>query len=142
MGIGIGTNGTIYTSGNAGSPVYAAYIVGVGETFDTSGSLSNALAAWAPQCPFTATNTYSLTNTTNSAQISFFDTPIMLLSISTTTSNILVLSWPYLFGHLQQNSDLKTTNWIASTNVQNWDGIESQVVVTNSGPRFFRLKYP
>ncbi|HTK32998.1 MAG TPA: PEP-CTERM sorting domain-containing protein [Candidatus Paceibacterota bacterium] len=74
MGIGIGVDGTVYTSGNANTPVYAIYIIGLGRTIDITGqSVSDAQASWAAGCPFTTQTTFSLGSLTSSAQVTFVD---------------------------------------------------------------------
>jgi hypothetical protein len=65
------------------------------------------------------------------------------LSIQFTSANTVVVSWPgpSTDFHLQQNSDLKSTNWVnVATTVVN--GQNQLVVSPPVGTRFYRLKYP
>jgi hypothetical protein len=64
------------------------------------------------------------------------------LLMSLTTSNSLVISWPYpsTGWTLQQNSDLATTNWVAPPQTITSDGASSFIIATRpSGNLFFRL---
>jgi hypothetical protein len=64
------------------------------------------------------------------------------LSVSVTTTNTVLLSWPYPstgFG-LQQNGAVGTTNWVGVTNVPAQVGQQLQVQLQRpAGNRFYRL---
>jgi hypothetical protein len=66
------------------------------------------------------------------------------LRISLTSSNTLVVSWPYpsTGWSLQQNSDLTTTTWLTPTNTVSNDGTRNFITAASSFERlFFRLKH-
>ncbi len=66
------------------------------------------------------------------------------LQISLTTSNSLVISWPYpsTGWNLQQNGDLASTNWVTPSKTIANDGTNNFIIVdTRSGNLFFRLKH-
>jgi hypothetical protein len=67
------------------------------------------------------------------------------LSIQVTTANTAVISWDSAatgFG-LQQNNDLNTTNWVASTNAVTDNGSTKFIIINPpSGNRFYRLFKP
>jgi hypothetical protein len=67
-----------------------------------------------------------------------------LLTISPTGTNAVVISWPAPSTgfNLQQNSDLKTTNWISAGSPIVVGGQNQVVVTPPTGNRFYRLKYP
>jgi hypothetical protein len=63
--------------------------------------------------------------------------------ISLTTSNTIVISWPYpsTSWSLQQNSELTTTNWVMTTNTVANDGTNNFISAAPSlNKLFFRLK--
>lgn len=65
-----------------------------------------------------------------------------LLTVTTTASNVVVLSWPSLYEHflLQTNSDVTTTNWQpAEYQISTSDGANSVAVPLLAGTLFFRL---
>jgi hypothetical protein len=67
------------------------------------------------------------------------------LRILTTSTNTLILFWPSPSTGfvLQQNTNLITTNWVASTNAVNDNGdIKYATVNSTSGNRFYRLFKP
>jgi uncharacterized delta-60 repeat protein len=64
------------------------------------------------------------------------------LRISFTATNTAVISWPYPSAgwSLQQNSDLRTTNWTATPQTVNNDGTNNFIIVSpHPGNLFFRL---
>jgi hypothetical protein len=64
--------------------------------------------------------------------------------ISLTRSNTIVVSWPYPSNgwSLQQNNDLRTTNWVTSTNTVANDGTNNFIIAAASLDQlFFRLKF-
>ena len=68
-----------------------------------------------------------------------------LARISLTTSNTLVVSWPYpaTGWKLQQNSDLTPTNWVTPTQTIAHDGTNNFIIVQPSSDKmFFRLSQP
>jgi hypothetical protein len=68
-----------------------------------------------------------------------------LLSILSTGTNAVVLSWPPPSAgpSLQHKSDLTTTNWIMLRVTSADDGTNKTVLITPAaGNRFFRLKWP
>jgi DNA/RNA endonuclease G (NUC1) len=66
------------------------------------------------------------------------------LSITLTSTNTLIISWPLApAGFLQQNSNLTTTNWVNVTNAANVVGGQNQIILpTSSENNFFRIIYP
>jgi DNA/RNA endonuclease G (NUC1) len=66
------------------------------------------------------------------------------LSITLTSTNTLIVSWPLSpAGFLQQNSNLTTTNWVNVTNAANVGSGQNQVILpTSSENNFFRIMYP
>ena len=65
-----------------------------------------------------------------------------LLSVSLTTTNTVLISWPYPSTgfNLQQNGALGTANWVNVTNSPVQAGQELQVIVRPpSGNKFYRL---
>ena len=63
----------------------------------------------------------------------------------TLSGTNLVLSWPSPPGSfvLQQNADLTTTNWTATTNTPTFTNGQNQAVLLPAGgSRFYRLEYP
>jgi hypothetical protein len=143
FGTGISSNGTVYTSGNGNTLVNAAYIIGPSYSYDMNGqSVTAALASAEGICPFPETDTYSINGVNATNQFTYVD-PLILLSIFPTNANSFVISWPLCqFNHLQQNLNLNTTNWVAVTNPWQIGFSNIQVVVTNSGTRFYRLEFP
>jgi hypothetical protein len=70
--------------------------------------------------------------------------PPVAMGITLSGTN-LVLSWPSPPGGfvLQQNSDLATTNWTATTNTPTFTNGQNQVIFSPAtGQRFYRLEYP
>ena len=68
-----------------------------------------------------------------------------LLRIFLTGTNSVVLAWPTNAGpfSLQQNDDLRFTNWMNVAAPPNVVGTENQVTVSAPAEfRFYRLKYP
>jgi hypothetical protein len=66
-----------------------------------------------------------------------------LLKIFLTATNTAVVSWPSpSTGYsLEQNTNLSTTNWVASVETINSDGTTKFIIVSPpAGRRFFRLK--
>jgi hypothetical protein len=66
-----------------------------------------------------------------------------LLSVSLTTTNTVLISWPYPSTgfSLQQNPALGTVNWTAVTNTPVLAGEQWQIVVPpQAGNKFFRLQ--
>ena len=66
------------------------------------------------------------------------------LSITLTSTNTLIVSWPLSpAGFLQQNSNLTTTNWVNVTNSAVVVGGQNQIILpTSSENNFFRIMYP
>ena len=68
-----------------------------------------------------------------------------LLTIWVTPTNTAVISWPSPstgFG-LQQNMDLKTTNWVTPPQPVNDNGVARFLIVNPpAGNRFYRLHHP
>lgn len=67
------------------------------------------------------------------------------LSIQVTSTNTAVIAWdsPATGFGLQQNNDLSTTNWVASTNAVTDNGSTKFIIVNPpSGNRFYRLFKP
>jgi hypothetical protein len=76
MGIGIGADGTVYSSGNANTPVVAAYIVGVGSSINTSGQpFPDAAISWSSVCPYDTTVSYTSGSLSTSALITVIGVP-------------------------------------------------------------------
>jgi hypothetical protein len=67
------------------------------------------------------------------------------LNLIVTATNTLALAWPTVTVsfHLQENSDLTTTNWLDVTNTpQNSGSNEVVVLPLPAAPRYYRLRYP
>lgn len=67
------------------------------------------------------------------------------LSIFLTATNTAVISWPRpsTGWSLQQNSDLKTSNWVSPTQTVNHDASNNFIVVSSiGGNQFYRLSKP
>lgn len=68
------------------------------------------------------------------------------LSISSTSSNTLLFSWPgsTFVSTLQQITDLSQNNWVSLTNISDYDANGDQFIVLPKPTfnRFYRLKYP
>lgn len=83
LGIGIGSDGTVYTSGNANTPVNAVYLIGYGYSIDITGqTLSQALNAWGPLTPFTEHVSY----TVNGSSVEGFATFVTSVPEPSTTA--------------------------------------------------------
>jgi hypothetical protein len=68
-----------------------------------------------------------------------------LLRIFLTATNSVVLAWPAPSTgfHLQQNPDIRSSNWSGVTNAVNVVNGENQVTISPPlGNRFYRLIYP
>jgi hypothetical protein len=66
-------------------------------------------------------------------------------AISTTSTNTVRITWPSAWSswNLQQNNDLNSSNWIASTETVSDDGANKSVTVNPSaGSRYYRLILP
>ncbi|MGA2750172.1 MAG: hypothetical protein ABSG59_15470 [Verrucomicrobiota bacterium] len=65
------------------------------------------------------------------------------LTVSLTSTNTVVVSWPYpsTGWNLQQNNDLTTANWVTPPETVNNDGTNNFIIVIPSaGSRFYRLE--
>jgi hypothetical protein len=74
-----------------------------------------------------------------------FAGPALVLHVSTTTSNSVLISWPApATGFtLKQNLNLSTTNWTLVTNVPVTNGSSQQIAISPlSGKNFYRLSSP
>ena len=90
-----------------------------------------------------STASYTFTNIINQSLVANFVTAPQLLFA--TQPNALTLFWPTNFSgfQLQENSDLKTTNWGTAAAAVSPSGTNYQAIIrTTNGPRFFRLKLP
>ena len=99
---------------------------------------------------------FFLDNTAGSGQGEFSNGSIALLRlyagvvaapslvISRTAGNTVTLSWPSpsLGFVLQQNPDLRSTNWTRTVQVPTDDGVRKQVVASLAGTLFYRLFNP
>ena len=90
-----------------------------------------------------ASASYTFTNIINQSLVATF-VAAPQLSFA-TQPNALVLTWPTNFSGftLQQNLDLKTTNWTPAAEALTPVGSNYQAtILTTNGPRFFRLNRP
>jgi hypothetical protein len=86
---------------------------------------------------------YTFTNIVNRSLVAAF-VPAPTISFAKQSTNIL-LTWPTNFSGyaLQQNSNLKTTNWIAAAEAVSIVGTNYKATaLSTNGPRFFRLSHP
>jgi hypothetical protein len=85
---------------------------------------------------------YTFTNVINRTLVANF---VPQLSLVAPQAHSLVIAWLTNFSGyvLQQNSNLRTTNWVTApetvTNMS--DNYQATISMTN-GPRFFRLQQP
>ena len=86
---------------------------------------------------------YTFTNIINQSLVANF---VAAPSLSLVRQpQALVLAWPTNFSGftLQQNSDLRTTNWSKAAEAVSPVGTNYQsTILTTNGPRFFRLMHP
>ena len=86
---------------------------------------------------------YTLTNIISQSLVANFVTAPTLSVVK--QPNTLMLTWPTNFSGytLQQNSNLKTTNWGTAAEAVRPVGTNYQAtILTTNGPRFFRLMHP
>src|SRR6266481_3427104 len=116
-GGGGGSTGGLYSaSGTIGQPDAGAVS---GGTYSLSGGFWALFAVQTPGAP--------------------------LLKIFLTPTNTAVVSWPASWTgfSLQQNTDLRTTNWVAPTETINNNGTVNFIIVSPpASQRFYRLKSP
>jgi hypothetical protein len=144
MGVGIGTNGTIYTSGNANTPVYYVFLVGVGRGLDITGlTVSDAENQWLSDSPFTTSGSASLGSLTDWKQFIIIDpipeSPALAIS---RLGNSIIVSWPNTGSNtLEQTSDLAGGNWTTNAStITTTNGTNSITLTPQAGSLFFRLK--
>jgi hypothetical protein len=83
------------------------------------------------------------TGGSNAGAAYLFSAPSEVLTITLTSTNTAVISWPYPSTGfvLEENSTLETANWTGVTNSVSNDGLFNRVVVPlNTSNSFFRLK--
>jgi hypothetical protein len=86
---------------------------------------------------------YTFTNIINQSLVANFVAAPSLSLVKQPQA--LVLAWPTNFSRftLQQNSDLRTTNWSKAAEAVSPVGTNYQsTILTTNGPRFFRLMHP
>jgi hypothetical protein len=86
---------------------------------------------------------YTFTNIINQSLVANFVAAPTLSLVS--QPNALVLAWPTNFSGftLQQNSELRSTNWGMAAEAVSTSGANYQAtILTTNGPRFFRLMHP
>ena len=86
---------------------------------------------------------YTFTNIVNRSLLAAF-VPAPMISFAKQSTNIL-LTWPTNFSGyaLQQNSNLKTTNWITAAEAVSIVGTNyNATALSTNGPRFFHLSHP
>jgi hypothetical protein len=79
----------------------------------------------------------------NAGAAYLFSAPLQMLTVTLTTTNTALISWPYPSTGfvLEENSTLGTTNWTSVTNTVVNDGLLNRLVVpVTTGNKFFRLK--
>ncbi|MBE0544804.1 MAG: hypothetical protein IH623_25990 [Verrucomicrobia bacterium] len=116
-GGGTSTGGVYSISGTIGQP--DAGTVMTGGNYSLTGGFWSAVAVQTPGAP--------------------------LLSIATTPTNTVVISWPSPSTGfvLQQNTNLASTNWTAVATPPTDDGSTRSVIVSPPvGNRFYRLQNP
>src|ERR1017187_2099406 len=89
-----------------------------------------------------ASPSYTFTNVVNQSLVANFG-PQLMLPASPPRS--LIISWLTNFSgyQLQENSDLRTTNWVNATDPTNVFGTVYQATIsTTNGPRLDRLRQP
>ena len=121
----------VYTNGTAAT-VTAAPNAGYGfANWTENGLIVSTLAS------------YTFTNIINQSLVAnFVAAPTLSFA---KQPNALLLAWPTNFSGftLQQNSDLKTTNWGTAAEAVSTVGTNYQAtILTTNGPRFFRLMHP
>ena len=77
------------------------------------------------------------------ADVYIIDTGMLRLSVSLTTTNTAIVSWPSpaTGWNLQQNADLATTNWITPPENVCDDGTNKYIIVTAPGGAIFYRLY-
>jgi hypothetical protein len=98
------------------------------------------ISGWTSPASEQVTITINQTTTTNGTYV-----PIPTLTVTLTTTNTAMVSWPSpsTGWNLQQNTNLATTNWVASPETVNDDGTNKYIIVNlPTGNLFFRLKQP
>jgi hypothetical protein len=116
-GGGTSTGGVYSVSGTIGQP--DAGTVMIGGNYSLTGGFWSAVAVQTPGAP--------------------------LLSIATTPTNTVVISWPSPSTGfvLQQNTNLASTNWTAVATPPTDDGSTRSLIVSPPvGNRFYRLQNP
>ena len=98
---------------------------------------------WAENGAVVSTSpNYTFTNVVNQSLVANFGPQLMLPA---SPSHALIISWLTNFSgyQLQENSDLRTTNWLSVTNAVYVAGTHCQVSVpATNRSRFFRLTRP
>lgn len=119
------------------------YTNGTKATVTATANAGYGFANWTDNGVIVSTSaSYTFTNILNRSLVANFGPR---LSLATPQPHTLVMSWLTNFSGyvLQQNSNLRTTNWTGVSNVVNIVGATNQItILTTNGPRFFRLKHP
>ena len=136
------SHGTLNTNGNPIQGTISSLAIGAG---------AGVTLTVAPQAVGTITNSASASNlytdpaiSNNTVEVTTTVLPLPLLSIRTTSTNRLRLSWPLALSNyvLESKPTLGTnTSWSNVTNLPITVGDEKVVIETNNSPsRFYRLR--
>jgi hypothetical protein len=72
FGIGIASDGTTYTTGNANTSVNAVYVIGYSYSIDITGStMQQAVNTWTPLTPFSEQDTYTVNGSSAGSLVNF-----------------------------------------------------------------------
>jgi hypothetical protein len=120
------------------------YTNGTSATVVATPSAGFNFANWTENGIVVSTSaSYTFTNQINQSLVAnFVAAPLLSFTVQ---PNTLLLAWPTNFPGftLQQNSDLKTTNWGKASEMVATAGANYQAtILTTNGPRFFRLMHP
>lgn len=134
------------------SPAGAGTVIGAGDypSNNTCTLIATANPAWRFQSwteigsQVSATASYTFTVQSNRSLVAVFVPLLPLLNIALLSPDTVRLTWPTNSPGftLQHNTDLKATNWLATTNAANVAGTNYQLVVPVGEQTFFRLKLP
>lgn len=119
------------------------YTNGTKATVTATANPGYGFADWTDNGTVVSTSaSYTFTNIVNRSLVANFGPQ---LSVAKPQAHTLTIAWLTNFSGyvLQQNSSLKTTNWVnAAETVTNLGGNYQATVSATNGPRFFRLMHP
>lgn len=141
------------TVDTAASPASAGHTTGDGTYTNGTTTTVTATAAagyafihWTDNGePVSDSVSYTFTNLVNRSLVANFAPLGPVLSITVPQAGALVVTWPTNLPGLvlQQNQDLTTANWVATTNPITVVGTNNRVSIAPlTGNRFFRLQKP